>query len=211
MPSLIPAILVKDAETFRERLKIVEGVVRCVQLDCMDGHFVPNRTWYEAGPIDTTLEIELDLLVTDPLAVIRDWKRAPQVIRAFWHVELDIDHAKVIETCRSQGWECGLSISPETPIERLAPYHSRIDAVLVMGVRPGWSGQNIISSTIESVRRIKTQWPELTTGFDGGATLETIPDILAAGADRICSGSAIFAAPDPRAAAEGLKRLVENA
>lgn len=210
MPELIPALLVQDAAEFRTRLGLVEGIARCVQLDCMDGHFVSNRTWHEAGPIDTTLEIELHLMVTDPLAVIRAWKRVPQVIRAFWHLELPIDHAQAIDECRAQGWECGLAVSPETPAERLAPYADATDAALVMGVTPGWSGQKLIPSTLEKVRRIKERWPGLVIGFDGGVTRGTIPDLLAAGVDRVCAASAIFRDAHPRAAAQSLKRLVEG-
>ena len=70
MAELIPAILAKDAATFRERLQIVEGLANTIQIDCLDGHFVSNRTYYHAAPLDTTLEIELHLMVSDPLAVI---------------------------------------------------------------------------------------------------------------------------------------------
>ncbi|KAA0206857.1 hypothetical protein EDM68_00830 [Candidatus Uhrbacteria bacterium] len=210
MSELIPAILAKDAAEFRSRLAVVEGIARCVQIDCMDGHFVSNRTWYQAGPIDTTLEIELHLMVTDPIAVIREWKRVPQVIRAFWHLELPIDHEAAIRACRSNGWECGLAISPETPVDRLAPYADATDAVLVMGVTPGWSGQKLIPSTLEKVKRLKERWPALVIGFDGGVTRGNIPELLATGVDRVCAASAIFRDPHPRAAAQSLKKLLTH-
>ncbi|MEK7473644.1 MAG: hypothetical protein AAB668_02890 [Patescibacteria group bacterium] len=210
MPELIPALLVQDAAEFRTRLDFVEGVARCVQLDCMDGHFVSSRTWYEAGAVDTSLEIELHLMVSDPLAVIRAWKRIPQVVRAFWHLEAPIDHQKIIDECRTLGWECGLAISPDTSAERLAPYAEITDAVLVLGVTPGWSGQKLIPSTLEKVKQIKERWPALVVGFDGGVTRGTIPDLLAAGVDRVCAASAIFLDAHPRAAAESLKRLIEG-
>lgn len=200
MPELIPAILVKDAQTFRERLHLIEGFVRTVQLDCMDGHFVPNRTWYEAGPVDTSLEIELHLMVSDPMTVIREWKRVPQVMRAIWHVEIPVDHASLIKLCTEQGWECGLALSPETPASALAPYADNIDEVLVLGVTPGWSGQALIPSTVDKVREIKRIYPGLSVGFDGGVTKERIPDLVKAGVDRLCALSAIFDAPDPAAA-----------
>ena len=95
MPELIPAILVKDADAFRERLSLMEGLVQTVQLDCMDGHFVDNRTWYEAAPVDSSLEIELHLMVSDPLSVINAWQRIKNVTRAIWHVEIPVDHEKI--------------------------------------------------------------------------------------------------------------------
>jgi ribulose-phosphate 3-epimerase len=211
MPELIPAILAKDADTLRERLKIVEGVARTIQVDCLDGHFVSNRTYYEAKPLDTTLEIELHLMVSDPLAAIGAWKRVPQCVRALWHVEIPTDHRALISTCKSFGMECGLALSPETPLERLEPFADDLDEVLVLGVTPGWSGQAVIPSTIAKARDIKTHWPSLMVGFDGGITRALIPELLKASVDRVCAASAIYADAHPRAAAQSLKKLVEGA
>jgi ribulose-phosphate 3-epimerase len=204
MPELIPAILVKDAETFRARLKLMEGLVGTVQLDCMDGHFVDNRTWYEAMPVDSTLEIELHLMVSDPLAVIEDWKRVKNVIRAIWHVEIPVDHEKIITRCRELGWDCGLAISPETPMTRLAPLAELVDEILVLGVNPGWSGQALIPSTLVKADDIKQRWPDLEVGFDGGLTRENLQNIKSHQIDRLCVASAIFNDPDPRSAAHAI-------
>ncbi len=211
MPELIPAILAKDANTFRERLKIVEGVTRCIQIDCLDGNFVSNRTYHEAAPLDTSLEIELHLMVSDPISVIRAWKRVPQFVRALWHFEIPVDHQAIIQECKKLGVECGLAISPETPMERLEPFIESLDEVLVMGVTPGWSGQAIIPSTIEKAREIKARWPSVIIGFDGGIKRALIPRLLDAGVDRFCLASPIFADAHPRAAALSLKKLIEGA
>lgn len=211
MAELIPAILAKEAATFLERFKIVEGVAKTVQIDCLDGHFVSNRTYYEAKPIDTTLEIELHLMVSDPLAVIQSWKRVPQCVRALWHFELPTDHRALISACKSLGLECGLALSPETPLERLESFADELDEVLVLGVTPGWSGQAVIPSTITKAKDIKARWPSLQVGFDGGITRALIPQLLEAGVDRICAASAIYADAHPRAAAQSLKKLVEGA
>ncbi len=195
---LIPAILVQDQKTFLERLRFVEGIVQMVQVDCMDGHFVSNRTWYEAEPIDTTLGIELHLMVRDPLSVIQAWRRVPQLARAIWHVEIPVDHDAIIRECKALGIECGLAISPTTPAEQVATYLDRIDEVLVLGVTPGWSGQALIPSTLEKITAIKRINPGILIGFDGGVTTASLSDILKAGADRINLASAIFQTPDPR-------------
>lgn len=211
MAELIPAILAKDAATFRERLQIVEGLAKTVQIDCLDGHFVSNRTYYEAKPIDTTLEIELHLMVSNPLAVIQAWKRVPQCVRALWHFEIPTDHHPIISACKSLGIECGLALSPETPLERLESFVDDLDEVLVLGVTPGWSGQAVIPSTITKAKDIKARWPALQVGFDGGITRALIPELLEAGVDRICAASSIYADAHPRAAAQSLKKLVEGA
>ena len=204
MPELIPAILVQDAESFRARLKLMEGMAGTVQLDCMDGHFVDNRTWYEAGPVDSSLEIELHLMVSDPLAVIEDWKRVKNVIRAIWHIEIPVDHEKIIARCRELGWDCGLAISPETPMTRLANFAELVDEILVLGVNPGWSGQTLIPSTLVKADGIKRAWPDVEVGFDGGVTKENAKTISSHAIDRICVASAIFGDTNPRAAAHAI-------
>ncbi|MCE9586643.1 hypothetical protein K8R04_05040 [Candidatus Uhrbacteria bacterium] len=195
---IVPAILVQDQKTFVERLRMVEGLATVVQVDCMDGHFVKNRTWYEAEPIETTLGIELHLMVSDPLSTIWLWRRIPQLTRVVWHSEIPIDHAALIRECRKLGIECGLAISPETSVEKIAPYLDRIDEVLVLGVNPGWSGQALIPSTLEKIAAIKRIHAEVDVGFDGGATVDNLKSIVEAGADRINLASALFQTPDPR-------------
>jgi ribulose-phosphate 3-epimerase len=198
MPNIIPAILVKDADTLRARLALVEGLVDTVQLDCMDGHFVENRTWYESSPIDASLSIELHLMVSDPLAVIENWKRSEHIIRAIWHVEIPTDHEKIITRCRELGWECGLALSPETPIDRLSALANEVDEILVLGVTPGWSGQKLIQSTLEKADQIKERWPDIMVGFDGGVTQENLSEVQSHTIDRLNIASAIFEAADPR-------------
>lgn len=195
---IIPAILVQDHKTFVERLRLVEGLAKTVQIDCMDGHFVNNRTWYEAQPMVTTLGIELHLMVSDPLSTVWLWRRIPQLVRAIWHVEIPIDHAALIRECRTLGIACGLAISPETSVEKVAPYLNDIDEVLVLGVNPGWSGQTLVASTLEKITAIKHMNTEVDVGFDGGANKENLSSIIDAGADRINLASALFQTPDPR-------------
>lgn len=208
MPEIIPALLIKDAETFRTRLKLVEGLVQTVQIDCMDGHFVDNRTWYDAEPTDTTLEIELHLMVSDPVAVIRAWKRIPQFVRAIWHVEIGVDHASIIKEYKTLGLEIGLALSPETSMERIAPYADAIDEVLILGVNPGWSGQALIPSTLEKADEIKHRWPGMLVGFDGGVTEANLKDVLRHPIDRLCIASAIFESADPRLTLRGILNRV---
>lgn len=201
---ILPALLVQDRNVLIERMRMAEGLVPCVHLDCMDGIFVPNTTWYKAESFEIDLEIELHLMVDDPLSVIREWRRVPQAVRALWHVEIAADHAQLIEVCRALGWECGLAISPETPVESIAPFADKLDEVLIMGVKPGFSGQTVIPKTIERIREIKQQWPALLTGFDGGVTKALIPTLAEAGCDRLVMASAIYSTDDPRGTLRGI-------
>lgn len=197
MPEIIPAILADNRETFQMRLRMMEGVAACVQVDCLDGHFAPNRSYHDADALDTSLEIELHLMVTDPFAVIEDWKRIKQTRRVLWHIEIQADHGRLIERCRELGWECGLAVSPETPLQKITPYAALIDEILILGVKPGWSGQALIASTLDKIGEAKKIWPGICIGFDGGATRENLPELISRGAERINLASAIFSNPDP--------------
>jgi ribulose-phosphate 3-epimerase len=146
-------------------------------------------------------------MVSDPRLTIQAWRRVPQLERAIWHVEIPIDHKSVIEDCRELGIECGLAISPETPVEKLLPYLDEIDEVLILGVTPGWSGQKLIASTIEKISAVKRINPAIFVGFDGGITLDNLKSIVEAGADRINLASALFKTPDPR---ESLRAILSN-
>lgn len=206
-PEIIPAILVPDQGTMIERMRLVEGLATAVQIDCMDGHFVNNRSYYQAESIDTTLGIELHLMVRDPMSVIREWRRIPQFMRAIWHVEIPVDHSSLIRECRGLGIECGLAISPETSVESVAGYLAEIDELLVLGVKPGWSGQTLIEAALKKPADAKRINPSIVTGFDGGVTQENLTSIIQAQTDRICIASTIFASSNPR---ETLHAILSN-
>lgn len=199
MIEIIPALLVKTEQEFSDKLRLIEGLVPAAQLDCMDGHFVPNQTWYEAHALNTTLKLELHLMVSDPLTVIREWKKIEQTVRVLWQIEIPVDHAAMIDRCRALGLECGLALSPKTPVQALSAFHEKIDEVLILGVEPGWSGQDLINSSLGKIKEVKDLNPALRIGFDGGVNRSNLQQLIGLGADRINIASGIFGAPDPRA------------
>ena len=211
MNQLLPAILVQDEATLRERLKLVEGLVPTIHLDVMDGAFVPNRTWFDAkvlAELETPLTIELHLMVKDPARIIEDIKSIEKVVRTIWHVEADIDHHALIETVHGLQKEAGLAISPKTPVDSLARHATNLDEILVMGAEPGFSGQALEPHTIEKAWDIHGRWPEVAIGFDINVNADTIPKLKAAGVSRFCAASAIFGAQDPKAELERLRALL---
>lgn len=203
MNTVVPAILVHDEAAFRDRLRLVERLAPVIQIDVMDGAFVPNRTWYDPGvlrSIDTPASFELHLMVEDPDPVVRDACGIPSVRRVVWHVESMGDHRELLNLCRSNGREGGLAISPKSPQDVLAPYVGRMDEILVLGVEPGFSGQKLIPDTVEKVRAIHAAWPDIPIAFDGGVTASSIPMLREAGVSRFCAASALFDATDIEAA-----------
>ena len=210
MNPIIPAILVKDEADFVEKLRIVEALAPIVQVDVMDGKFVPNVTWCDLAALktlQTKTTYELHLMVEDPEPLIREAIMVPNVARIVWHVESMGDHRELLSLCRSYSKEGGLAISPDTPADNLKPYDGRMDEVLILGVKPGFSGQAIIPSTIGKARELHTLFPTVPLAFDGGVTADAIPALREAGVTRFCVASAIFDAKDPEAAFD----LLQNA
>jgi ribulose-phosphate 3-epimerase len=208
MNQLLPAILVQDEATFRERLSLVQDLVPVVHLDVMDGAFVPNRTWFDAKvleTLETPVRFELHLMVMDPGRVVDEVRNIEKVFRTIWHMETEIDHAALIERVHAMQKEAGLAIKPQTALDELARYADGLDEILVMGAEPGFSGRALDPHTIERATEIHERFPEMAIGFDIGVNAETIPRLKAAGVSRFCAASAIFTSADPR---EELRRLV---
>jgi ribulose-phosphate 3-epimerase len=203
MNQIIPAILVHDEAAFVERLRIVEELAPIVQIDVMDGKFVPNVTWcgLEAlKTIETKTTYELHLMVEDPDPVIREAVLVPKVARIVWHVESMGDHRELLAFCSSHGKEAGLALSPDTPADTLKAYEGRMDEILILGVKPGFSGQKLIFAAVEKARQLRVLHPDVPLAFDGGVTAETIPALRETGVTRFCAASAIFDTSDPKAA-----------
>ncbi len=198
---ILPTILEQDAETCRARLKTAETASKWIQWDIMDGKFVPNTSWHDAEVVKQWTihaKLELDLMVEDPLAEIARWQGVHAVRRIIWHVETDIDHETLIHEQKEQGREVGLAISPETSLMDLTPYLDLIDVVQVMGVQPGWSGQELLPNTAERVQTIHRMQPEVTISVDGGVNAKNILSLAKAGATHFCMNSAFYTHAFPR-------------
>lgn len=211
MNELIPAILVQDEKTFRERLALVENLVPVVHIDVMDGAFVPNRTWFDMETLrtlSTPVRFELHLMVKDPARYIEKLDGITTIVRALWHIETAVDHMALIDWCHGVGKEAGLALNPQTPIDALGMYAPQLDEILVMGADPGFSGQAMNPQNIERAREIHQRWPTVHIGFDIGVNATTIPELKAAGVTRFCAASAIFGMEDPRTEIEKLQNLL---
>ncbi len=207
MNHIIPAILAQDEATFRSELTTVEELASTVQLDVLDDTLYPNASWCDLDTIDamqTPTWIELHLMVADPARYLDKIHRGGPIHRALWHVEAQVDHADLFLTCEHIGIEYGLALSPKTPIEVLDPFADGLSEVLVLGVEPGFSGQALIPETVEKVRAIRARWPHLLIGFDGGVTVEHVPDLRDAGVTRFYAASSIWNTSDPKAAYDAL-------
>ncbi len=213
MNQIIPAILAHDEKTFRERVALMEADFPVLQIDVMDGAFVPNRTWFDVNVLrrlKTSARFELHLMVMDPGRYVEETSDIESVVRYIWHLEAPIDHAAQIARVHALRKEAGLAISPETPIDKLAQYAKSLDEILVMGASPGFSGQKLQPQSIKRAAEIHSRWSDIPLGFDINVNAETIPLLLAAGISRFCSAGAIFKTDDPVAEGKKLKSIVQK-
>lgn len=214
MHEVIPAILAKNLADFKEKIERVAGASPLVQIDCEDGVFIPNTSFYRAHDVATPsfrTRCELHLMVAKPKQVLEEWLIYPGVIRGVIHAETSEDVHELLWWMNDHHIEACLAINPETLIGVALPYLDVLESILIMGVHPGAQNQKIIPTTAEKIRELRRIAPKTTIAVDGGITLENAPELLAAGATRLVVGSAIFGSGDPKAAIKKFRALEVSA
>jgi len=215
--SFAPSILSADFSRLKEEVEEVDGEADYIHVDVMDGHFVPNIT---IGPlvsnslkrvesIDTPLSIHL--MITDPEEYGPEFEVGPEDLIIF-HSEVTDDPERTIATLRDQGCQVGISQKPASDREEIFPLLDKLDEVLVMGVEPGFGGQDFTPEALDRIaalrREIDKRGTDTAIAVDGGMNESTIGDAVAAGADTIIAGSAVFGKPDRVEALESLRRSI---
>ena len=223
MVEIIPAIMPKDYEDLDEKMSLFVGVVPFVQLDIMDGKFVPARTWpyprdahfdaivaeEEGMPRWEEIDFETDLMIENPELAVPKWVSAG-ARRIIVHVESMVDFEKIRASVPVGLIELGLAINTTTPLSAIEPYIERIDFVQCMGIaRIGFQGEAFDERVLENVRALRAKHPELHISIDGSVNFDTALSLVEAGATRLVSGSAILDADDFVGAIAKLENLVQ--
>ena len=209
--TLVPSILSADLTRLGEHLDAVKRAgVTWVSVDVMDGHFVPNLSF---GPDFVKVAkkagffVDAHLMVSNPETVYPWFIEAKADIVSV-HLEACRDAAKTLAEIKRHGAKPGLAIKPGTPVEQMLPYLDLIGMALVMTVEPGFGGQKFMPDMMPKVETLRRERDARGLDFwiqvDGGINKDTIGVAAKAGADSIVAGSAVFAAPDPSAAAREL-------
>jgi ribulose-phosphate 3-epimerase len=178
----------------------------------MDGHFVPNLTL--GPPVVASIRpcsdrfFECHLMLSDPLEFLEPFAVAGADACTV-HVEVGRTR-ELIERARALGIGVGLACNPDTPFESVAPWLAEVDLVLCMTVHPGFGGQSFIAEVLDKVaavrHEVERQGLAVDIEVDGGIDEDTAPRAVAAGANVLVAGSAIFRATDPLEAALALRR-----
>lgn len=216
MFEIIPSLFSRSQKEFEEKLRAVENDCEMVQVDILDGSMFENTTWHDArhiGSLRTPVHYELHIMAENPLPIIKDWKQhVPHLKRVIIHTELDRPIGSILSEAKEHlHLETGVALNPATPIEEAHSVLKHIDQVTIMGVHPGKTGQEFGGAYIlDKIRFLKEHYPHLHLQIDGGVTEELIPDLIAAGCDRMTGTSVIFNADNPSAQLKHLKTLVST-
>lgn len=212
MVEIAPSILSADFTRLGEQIAAVESAgASLIHVDVMDGHFVPNLT---LGPFivewvrkATTLPIDAHLMIENPDNFIGAFAQAGANMISV-HPEATYHLHRTISYIRQAGSRPGVVLNPATPLAMIEEVITEVDYVLVMSVNPGFGGQKFIQSSVDKLRRlralIQSSGSQARIEIDGGIGLETAPAVVAAGAEILVAGSAVFGKPDPAAAVRQL-------
>ena len=196
---VIPAILVHSEEEFKAKIEKIRHLGAMVQIDVMDGEFVDNTTWAEAEKIPVILDdlpFEVHLMVQHPGEHIKKWLDVGAT-RVYFHIEAVHNPLAIIHSLDGDVDRIGIAINPDTDTRIFDDILQEIQQVLVMGVMPGWGGQDFQEPALLHLRELRERYPDISLSVDGGVTLENIEDIRDAGADDVVSGSTLVDAEEP--------------
>lgn len=218
---IIPAILPRDFNEIEDKIGLIRGLAKTVQIDVCDGQFTPVASWpyrkhdddfekliheQEGFPGWEDEDFEIDLMANRPEELVEDWVTSGAA-RIIIHVEAkgDIEKALVILEGRV---DVGLALNEETLLNAIEKHRERINFIQLMGIdRIGFQHQPYDDKVLGRIKEARIMYPGMPISIDGGVSLETAPQLIAAGADRLVVGSAIFDSDNPTEALEQLKRI----
>ncbi len=207
-----PSVLACDfAHAADEVRRVEEAGAAYLHLDVMDGAFVPNISFgpdfIRALRPCSSAVFDTHLMINEPIRYIDAFASAGSDIITV-HIESCADFAAVLSRIRALGRKAGAVIKPATPVSALAEYLPLIDMILIMSVEPGFGGQSFLPASLDKLkearRMIDRSGLDIDLEVDGGVTAANSAGIIAAGANVLVAGSAIFKAADPAAAVRAL-------
>jgi len=210
---IVPSVLSADFTRLGEQVREAEAAgAQRIQVDVMDGHFVPNITM---GPMivsavrhSTTLPVEAHLMISHPEQFIEEFANAGADF-IIVHQEVSPHLHRIIQQIKAAGKMAGIALNPSTPVIMLEDVLSMLDMALIMTVNPGFGGQKFIPEMLPKIKRLREmidqQELRCDIEVDGGIHETIVPLVVQAGANLLVTGSAVY--NDRESVAEAIARL----
>lgn len=210
---IAPSLLSADFAALGDAIaKAERGGADLIHVDIMDGHFVPNITI--GPPVVKSLKrvaklpLDVHLMIEEPDRYVEAFVEAGAASLTV-HAEAVVHLHRTVHFIKSLGAKAGVALNPATPVSALEQIAGDVDYVLVMTVNPGFGGQTFIPRSESKVRAVRDllrrEGSTAPIEVDGGIDVRTAPGIVAAGADILVAGNAIFGSPDPERAIRDLR------
>lgn len=214
MPIVAPSLLAADFADLGKDIKMLnDSEAEWFHLDVMDGVFVPNIS-YGMSIINTINKhtdkvLDVHLMIVNPDQYIETFKKVGADILTV-HYEACTHLHRTIAKIKEEGMKAGVALNPHTPVNVLSEVIADLDLVLLMSVNPGFGGQSFIENTYAKIKELKaliqSKNAEVIIEIDGGVNTENASALVAAGADALVAGSAVFNSADPMQTIAELKK-----
>ena len=212
-----PSVLSADFSKLKSELDSIANA-DYIHYDVMDGHFVPNISFgpdiFSYCKKSSELPIDVHLMVTNPAEIVPLFlNRGADVVT--FHYEAEVHAHRLVHLIKESGAKAGISLCPGTPVSVLEDLIEDLDLVLIMTVNPGFGGQKFIPHSIEKLKALKeicrrhNAHPLIEV--DGGISAANAADVVAAGADMLVAGSAVFGQEDRAATIQAIRDAGESA
>lgn len=208
---IVPALLTDKKENLIEMIDLCSKFTDYVQIDIMDGKFVPSKSIsiLDLKGWKSRIRCEAHLMVSDPLSWLKPFKKLGAE-RIIYHFEISKDHLEIISKIRQAGLSAGLAVNPPTTLEEFDSLVASVDTVLFMSVNPGFYGAKFMPEVLEKIKAFKNKYPRKQVGIDGGIKPDKAVLARKAGVDCICVGSAILKSSNPKRAYENILKVANE-